>query len=742
MNLVNIANRGRLIYLFLRNEEGKLKIREVDDFYPYFYEPHSSGKAKGWDDKSLKKVICQSPKDIPQMRSPEAYEADVRYPIRYLVDKVDKINRCPVKVAFVDIEVLATGKMPQAENAIYPISCITVYNSFTKKYFTFYLNDYHGSLENKEQSLIEDFIQHMQAKKYDLFCAWNVQFDYNYLHNRTREFAKRLSPIGVYRGSAGKGENIFYPAGLSIVDYMGLYQKFTLNKRRQYSLDYIAQVDLGEEEWGETLFGQLTPEIKEKNKNDVRRLVDLDEKFRVIDYFNEVRCFIKNVMWEDLAQETIRREGRLIVQSNNSRIIDGLILQEAHDRGVVLPSKVNDNEDSGYQGAFREATEIGLFWNLAKCDLTSAYPRLISDFCLDSQNISAKKNGIKIEIKDRVTKTVGNTYYVKQDNNALLPTVVNNLLVIKDKLKKELKGFKPDTDDYKKAETKYNAIKSVINSCYGVFGNRFFRLYDKRIAETTAFLVRDLLSYVQKALQKDGSKVIYIDTDSVFIQGKENIADKLNQYIQDWAIEEFNNKKVKVEFDYEGYFEKILIKKLCHYYGYVRSPKGLKKEIKGMELKKSSSARFESKFQETLIEKLLNKESRANISNWIESEKDRIRRIPLTEIAIPFKIQSTNYKNIPIFLRAFRNTQKFNPSFNAESGELLYYLPVDSYGLDAEGKDIDVMAFTNKTEKYINKERIRWDEVIRRNIDLKVDGLLEAINWKSAKSPFIVESVF
>ena len=52
------------------------------------------------------------------------------------------------------------------------------------------------------------------------------------------------------------------------------------------------------------------------------------------------------------------------------------------------------------------------------------------------------------------------------------------------------------------------------------------------------------------------------------------------------------------------------------------------------------------------------------------------------------------------------------------------------------------MAFTNKTEKLINKERVRWDEVIRRNIELKVDGILEAINWKSSKSPFMVESIF
>jgi hypothetical protein len=66
---------------------------------------------------------------------------------------------------------------------------------------------------------------------------------------------------------------------------------------------------------------------------------------------------------------------------------------------------------------------------------------MIVNFCLDSQNITKNKEGIKIQ-----------DYYFKQNKDALLPSVVKKILVLKDNLKKEVK---------KDASIiiKYNAIK-------------------------------------------------------------------------------------------------------------------------------------------------------------------------------------------------------------------------------------------------------------------------------------------
>lgn len=736
--LCNISNKGKDIYLFCRDKTGKQNIYKDTSFYPFFFEPDPNGKYIGYDGIKLKKIIVSEPKAVPGMRSERSYSSDIRYPIVYITHKINKFKLAPLKLLFIDIEVLA-NQFPHPEQAKYPVSCITSYSNFSKKYKTFYLKDYKSpTRQGQEKQLLDDFIAYIKHEAPDLWLSWNVEFDYTYLHNRISWFAKKISPIGMVR--MGKGENIFFPAGISIVDQKGLFEKLTLNKRAAYSLDHIAQVDLGEEAWGSTKFSELDDEqVKAKNIHDVERMVKLEKKFQIIPYFNEIRLFAK-CLWEDLPQETIKREGFLQKVSNNSRIIDSLLLAEARKRNIILPSKNRDySHKEHFQGAFRESFGTGVFNNLVKLDLASAYPNMIIDFCLDPNNISETpiKDSVKISIYDRLTKSKTGTYYFRQNEEALLSTTIKDLLEVKDKLKNNLNNTNVNSSEYDNLKLKYDAIKSIVNSYWGVLGNRFFRLYDNRIAETITFLVRDLLLYVKEQLDELGHKVIYMDTDSCFVEGDKDISKLLNKIIQKWAKEKYKKDFLNIEFDYEGIFEKIMILAKCHYYGYLKTKKGIKKEVKGLEMKRSNSSKFEAKFQEELIEKLLNKENKLDILKWIKIKKQDLKELGLDEIGFPCKVADRIYKNEPIFIRALKNTQILNKDFIVEKGELFYYTYVISLGKGANDKDMDVLAFSKENNSFIKRSRIDWSELIRRNIDNKSDNLFEALGWKQKNKPMV-----
>lgn len=740
MKIVNIANKGRFIYLFCREDDGKQKIILDKTFYPFYFEPDGHGEYTSYDGIKLKKVTCINPSDISKQRSSISYASDIKYTTNYCIHKIDKFELCPLKIFYLDIEIICP-ELPDVNNPKYPVSCITIYNSFSKEYKTFYLKDYVGDRTHQEHQLIEEVIDYFKKEKPDIWTSWNIEFDYSYLHNRFKKFAERISPIGLIR--AGKGENIFFPAGISIVDQKGLYEKFTLNKKRSYALDYIAQEDLGEEAWGNTSFNDLKDDtVKYKNINDVRRMVLLEEKFKIFPYFNEVRMMSK-CMWEDLPQETIRKDGRFFKVSNNSKIVDCLLLQEAKEKDVIVPKK-NPGEIEEFQGAYRESFGIGTFFDLAKLDLGSAYPNAIINFCLDPSNLKTEpqENSIRIEVTDKDTRGVIGEYHYVQNEDALLPSLVKKFITIKDRLKSQLAKLEQDSEEYKNTTIKYNAIKSIVNSCYGVLGNRFFRLYDKRVAETITFLVRDLLEYTKDHLESKGKKVIYVDTDSVFIQGKENISEELNQVVKKWGIERYNNSNVNIQFDYEGYFEKILILSKCHYYGYIRSKKGVKREIKGVEIKRSSSSKYEAYFQENLIEKILNKESRANVIDWIKKEKIRIKTLPIFEVAFPSKIPMRKLLNFPIHLRAYENTQYLDKNFKLATGEMFYYIFIKSLGRLNDGKDLDVLAFKKDNYEFIDPARVDWNSIITRNIEGKADKLFEAIGWKIKGQPIVSNPLF
>jgi len=746
MQLINISNLGRKIYLFTRDNEGKLSITEDNSFFPYFYEPSEEGKYISYNGIKLKKNFCCSPRDVYKLRSNKSFESDVNYCKQYIINKIDKIEKCPIKWCFLDIEVLCE-ELPDVNEAKYPISCITIYNSFNKEYKTFYLGDYlkrNKVSKMAEKRLIEDFLTYFKVEKFDLFISWNVSFDYDYMYNRIKNFAKLISPIGQLRYGH---DNIAYPSGISIVDYMEWDKKITLKKRRSYSLENVSIEELKDEEKIEKIkFGVLDEVIMAKNIRDVKRMVMLEEKLNYIPYINEIRMLSK-IEWEDV--------------EFNSRVIDMLLLQEAKNRNTPLPMRPKGVEREKYEGAYKEVLELGKFNDITKYDISGAYPGVIIDFCLDPSNIvKESEDGVRIE----------NSIFI-QNNKALLPTIVKQLIELKNKIKEEKLNTSIEHLSYKDICRKYEAIKAITNSAYGTMGNPYFRFYNYEVASSTTFLIRDLLHYVQDKLLTFGFKIIYLDTDGIFIKTRKNLTELLNDLVIQWAKEKYN-KTTSIEFIFEGVFERLLILAKCHYVGYINNGKGTEKEIKGVEIKRKDSSKYLAEFQNILIDKILNNELKDNIVNWIKRELERIKTLPLEDIAFPAKLtkKKEEYKSNTVVLKALENTKKFI-NYDAKIGDNFYYIYIEpienkvitkvyideqlyqSTEQDLTRKEvlellkdkidlkahkinvlhskeaIDVLVFDEENKSYLKDIKIDWDRMIERNIINKIELIFEVLGW-------------
>lgn len=713
MKLLNIANQDRTVFLFCRDDDGKQRIFKDESFYPFFYEPDKDGKDVAMDGTKLKRIVAEKPKDIAKIRSRQSYSSDIRYPILYLTHKIDKLEKAPIKYFFIDIEIL-TKELPDVNNPIAPVSCITVYNSMNKEYKQFYLEDYkeQRTINTKEEALISNFIRYIQDEKPDLWLSWNVSFDYNYLYNRfgKEKFASKISPIRSARYTKMDVE-IHYPDGISICDYLLMFKKVNL-RESNYKLDDICEKHLGHGKiHKEVAFDELSEAIKARNLEDVELMQKLEVKFRLLNYFNEIRLFSK-CRWEDLL--------------NNSLILDSVLLDEAKRRNIVLPNKKTD-DGQFLQGAYRRS-EDGIYYNIYKADVASMYPSQIVNFCLDPANIA--KEGCNV-----------NGIYFKQDENALIPYVSKKLMKIKDDLKSELKKQDVNSEEHHLLQMKYDAYKGLVNSIYGVMAFPSFRLYNHQVASSITFLSRDLLQYVENNMKDKGFKVIYTDTDALMYESSKDELELLNVLTQEWG-RKYNKEKVNIKFESEGVFEKLIIIGKCHYYGYIKTAKGVKKEIKGIEIKRSSSSKYEAFFQEHLIEMILDKKSKYDILNWINSEKKRIRTLDLTNLGFPCKIGIREYENNPIFLRAYENTKNIVPDFCINKGENYFYIYVKSLGKDSKGKNINVIAFKKDVLNHIDKARIDWDELVRRNIDDKSNKIFEALKWDITTKSSSVASLF
>ncbi len=717
MNIVNFANKGRIVYLFVRNDKGQLEIQTDPDYYPYYFEPAEDGKFLSYDGKNLKKVVVSNPSDIKKMCSTESYANDIKYSANYITDNIEKFTKAPIKCFFIDIEIL-TEELPDVKLAKQPISCITIYDSLNKQYKCFFIANYRD-----EEELLNDFVSFVKKESPDIWLSWNVNFDYQYLHNRIKDFARKISPIDASRPANLKDvKDIWYPCGISICDYLLMFKKVNL-RENSYNLNAISEKHLGKSKTHKVIdFSKITPQLRERNIEDVKIMVDLEEKFHIMEYFDEVRRFAK-CQWEDL--------------THNSVILDSIFIQEAKNAGYVLPSRpknVEENDEDELQGAYRRS-DSGVFHDIFKADVGSMYPNQIVNFCLDPTNIVTPGEGACNEVLEEGKDIINiNGVYFKQDENALIPYLSHKLMTEKDGLKKKLKEVKANTPEQALLQIKYDAYKGLVNSLYGVTALSSFRLYNNKVASAITFLARDLLHYVEDNMKALGHQVIYTDTDALMYKSDKDEKDLLNEMVQQWGIEKYGKESIDISFEAEGYFDSLLIVGKCHYYGYLNTTKGRKREIKGMEVKRSSSSKYESKFQEELIEKILTNESRENILAWVDIEKDKIKKANLVDFSFPAKVANKKYENFPIFLRAYENTKKLVPGFKVSAGDGFYYTFIKSIGKDSKGKNIDVLAFTTDNNSFIGKDRINWDEVIRRNIQMKVSTIFEAIKWTETEA--------
>lgn len=702
MKLQNIFNKWNTIYYTLR-ENDKLIIKEVHDFYPYFYELDPNGDHISFDGKKLTQICVKNPHEIKKLRSPNSYEADVHFVKRYLIDKVPQITKSKTRYILFDIETPIEDKKyldPRfTKESPYPITIIVAYDNYTKEYTEYDMRDY-----TSEFDMLEAMCKQIKEASPDMLLAWNIlNFDYPYMFYRFPELAQKLSPIN--EDDWREPSDIRYPALISVVDLMALDHKFTLGKRESYAADNVCMEEFeGEESWGETDFINDIDKVKAKCLNDVKRMVRLIEKNDYIEYFDQTRLDT-GCLWEDLPSKKVGFKW----QSNNSKPIDLMFLREAKKLNIVLPNKPKredpiigaieeyGDDEKAYDGAYREIFKKGIFNNcLGKYDLGSAYPTAIMDFCLDPANIG-DKDGLEIDLYRMIgeEKQDIDTYKFKQNQFAILPVVVKKLLTTKNELKALLGSIDPSDSNYKTYERQYDSCKARINSLYGVLGNPYFRLHDRRVAETDTFLIRDLLLFVKNKLKALGYEVIYIDTDSVFIRSDKDLSSLLNRFVIEWGMDKYN-KKVNIKFDYEGQFARLFLVALCRYIGEVRKTNGkLKPEVKGLQMKRKDATLFVKEFQEKILNYIMDGHSDEEIFSEITEWINKLKTVDLITLGHPCKFSKNreDYKKQEIFFRALDNTKVLIPTFNKEIDQKFWWIQVSD--------ECEVLAFDKDNQSHI-----------------------------------------
>ncbi|MEM2943558.1 MAG: DNA polymerase domain-containing protein [Methanomassiliicoccales archaeon] len=207
-----------------------------------------------------------------------------------------------------------------------------------------------------------------------------------------------------------------------------------------------------------------------------------------------------------------------VLNSGASQLIDSILIRAA-DREIppiAVPLTGSSEEEDTIEGGYVHTIEPGIYHWVCILDFKSMYPSLIisKNICFTTLNE-----------KGEIVSPTGVRFLSKKQKEGLLPRILTKLMKDRDEIKKKMKEA-GSPDEYRYYDGLQGAIKVLMNAFYGVFASSFYRFTDRKIGGSITAFARETIKGIIAELENEGYKVIYSDTDSIFIQSPyENLED-------------------------------------------------------------------------------------------------------------------------------------------------------------------------------------------------------------------------
>ena len=653
-----------------------------------------------------------------------------RYVYQYISDKYPeeeiKFDISKISLVTMDIEVQAEHGFPDPESCSEEMLTISIQDNATKQIITWGRKAYTPSQENVTYHHHEDEIEMLNAFLYwwtnntpDVITGWNVRlYDIPYLCGRISRIMgekkmKLLSPWGLVSQDeayiSGRKFNVYDIAGLTTLDYLELYKKFTYKAQESYRLDYIAQVELGQKKLDHSEFDTFKDfyrgnwkKFVDYNIIDVELVDRLEDKMKLIELALTM-AYTAKVNYVDVMYQV--------------RMWDTIIYNYLKRRNIVIPPKDRSEKDSKFAGAYVKEPKPGKYDWVVSFDLNSLYPHLIMQYNISPETLVEEKHPsatVDRILEEKLSFEMYKDYAVcangamyRKDVKGFLPELMEKMYAERVIFKKRMLAAK---QEYEKNPSKtlekeiarcnniQMAKKISLNSAYGAIGNQYFRYYKLANAEAITmsgqtsirWIENHMNGYLNNLLQtEDVDYVIASDTDSIYINfgplvdkffsnvngDKAKLVTILDKICQD-KLEPFIEKSYQELATYvNAYAQKMQMKReniadrgiwtaKKRYILNVWDSEGVRYEdpklkIMGIEAVKSSTPAPCRKMIKDAL-KLMMEGSEDDVIDFIDEARAKFKKMPPEDIAFPrtvsdvkkHKSNSTIYaKGTPIHVR-------------------------------------------------------------------------------------------
>jgi DNA polymerase I len=579
------------------------------------------------------KVCCTTADAVPKCAKElrglegvkECLEDDIRVAMRYLIDndvvpcgwhevevteekndlgvRIDKVYRAksvPKLVEYAEIPPLKIlgfsticysreGSPKPDRNPVVVISAAT--NKGEKKQFL-------ADEGRDDKPLLEAFMRYVETCDPDIIVGYGLnEQDWPYLTERCKELGLSL------HADRAKTE-----------PHTSVYGHVSLNGR--------ADLDLAD-------YAEEFPEVKVKTLNN---LADYLGVMKIED-----RTIIEDIDFADYWDTPAKREILKAFSADNTRCIMGIteaildfatqlsnlvslpldhvgtaaagfrvewfLIKNTHKLGELVPRRI-EQPYRPYAGGLVLQPKPGLHQDIAVLDFKSMYPNIMITYNLSPDTYVPPKEteppgGVYVapEVKHRFRKQPPGFY----------KEALSYLIKVRDEIRIKMKKLQPKTLEYRVSDARQKAVKVITNASYGYAGWTGARWYVKPVAEAAAAWGRHTILTAIEMAEKDGLRVVYGDTDSIFIENQPDRIEKLSRDIE---------TRLGLEIKPDKVYARIFFTEAKKRYAGLL-PDG-RLDIVGMEVVRGDWATIAKNVQEKVLEIILKEQSPRKASDFVQ----------------------------------------------------------------------------------------------------------------------------
>jgi DNA polymerase-2 len=594
------AGRVPVIYLYGQLEGGGTFLVRDDRQRPHFYiravdaeraralrvpEPEAVDK-RTFDGAAVCRLELEIPADVPAVRDRlhaagiDTFEADVRFAVRYLIERGIK-GECEIE----GVAVAGTGLTWVFDNPSLRPAAVKVeprvlsfdIETDGKGERLLAISMYGPGIDEvlivdgsgrampdnatrciNEFSALEAFCDRVRLFDPDVLTGWNIiDFDLTVLQRIAVRLRHSLSlgrdsgAIRIRKAEGYFGSGQANVPGRLVLDGIDLLRGAFV-RMDEYSLDAVAREVLGE---GKAVAGDVRDRIAEITHNYRHDLAafalyartDARLAFEIVQKLNVVRLAFARSQLTGMTPDRV---------AASIASFDFLYLTELERRRIVAPTVRSDDssEHAVQQGGHVLKSLAGLHRNVWVFDFKSLYPSIIRTFNIDPLSYVASPPPAADLIR-----TPGGAFHREP---AILPRMLDELFPRREAAKK--------LGD----EAASNAIKILMNSFYGVLGTSACRFYNPALANSITGTGREILLWSKRWFEAAGFDVLYGDTDSLFVRSASSDPDEaraqgrglaaaLNGELDRYVSERWQAAS-RLELEFEKLYVKLFLPRARH----------------------------------------------------------------------------------------------------------------------------------------------------------------------------------